>query len=95
MVDCSDVERLAEVKMELHRVVSNDVVAATCGCVLVFANKQDLPNAVDSSALIHELELNKLRVKWYCQPSIASQGKGLYEGLDWMNSALMATSKKY
>jgi len=89
VVDCSDRERLDEARLELHQILSNDIVRQTCSSVLIYANKQDLPNAVPASSLIRHLDLNNMRMDWYCQPSVASAGTGLYEGLDWLNTSLM------
>jgi signal recognition particle receptor subunit beta len=57
--------------------------------VLVFANKQDLPNAMTASELTDQLGLQSLRNrKWYIQATCATQGHGLYEGLDWLSNEL-------
>lgn len=59
--------------------------------LLVFANKQDLPNAMSPSEITDKLGLNELRGKtWYIQAACAPQGEGLYDGLDWL-SQQMAT----
>ena len=60
--------------------------------VLVFANKQDLPDAVPVSELTQKLRLNELRRKWYVQAACATQGTGLYEGLDWLSNELSQKS---
>ena len=57
--------------------------------LLVFANKQDLPNAMKVQEVTERLGLNKLRNRqWYIQGSCAHTGDGLYEGLDWLSQAL-------
>jgi len=57
--------------------------------ILVFANKQDLPNALSTSELTEKLGLHNLRGrKWFVQAACATQGTGLYEGLDWLSSEL-------
>jgi len=57
--------------------------------LLVFANKQDLPNAMTASELTDKLGLQNLRNRrWYIQATCAVQGHGLYEGLDWLSSEL-------
>ena len=49
--------------------------------VLVFANKQDLPNAMSPAEITDKLGLNDLRARtWFIQPACATQGDGLYEG---------------
>ncbi|CAG0913517.1 unnamed protein product [Notodromas monacha] len=57
--------------------------------LLVFANKQDLPNAMSAAELTEKLGLRSLvGRKWYIQATCASQGQGLYEGLDWLSTEL-------
>ncbi|XP_056280493.1 ADP-ribosylation factor 4 isoform X2 [Pseudoliparis swirei] len=57
--------------------------------LLVFANKQDLPNAMAVSELTDKLGLHSLRSKtWHVQATCATQGTGLYEGLDWLSNEL-------
>uniref|UniRef100_A0A3P9PIS8 ARF GTPase 5 n=3 Tax=Poecilia TaxID=8080 RepID=A0A3P9PIS8_POERE len=57
--------------------------------LLVFANKQDLPNAITVSELAERLGLHSLRSrKWHIESTCATQGTGLYEGLDWLSKEL-------
>uniref|UniRef100_A0A3P8RYP2 ARF GTPase 5 n=1 Tax=Amphiprion percula TaxID=161767 RepID=A0A3P8RYP2_AMPPE len=57
--------------------------------LLVFANKQDLPNALTVSELTDRLGLHALRNKtWHIESTCATQGTGLYEGLDWLSKEL-------
>ena len=57
--------------------------------VLVFANKQDLPQAMSAAELTDKLGLNQLRGRrWYIQATCATQGHGLSEGLDWLSNEL-------
>uniref|UniRef100_A0A8C1QE26 ADP-ribosylation factor n=1 Tax=Cyprinus carpio TaxID=7962 RepID=A0A8C1QE26_CYPCA len=57
--------------------------------LLVFANKQDLPNAMAISEMTDKLGLQALRSRtWYVQATCATQGTGLYEGLDWLSEQL-------
>merc|ERR1711971_1302386 len=57
--------------------------------LLVFANKQDLPNAMSVTEITERLGLNQLRNRqWYIQSTCATTGDGLYEGLDWMSNTL-------
>ena len=95
VVDCSDVARVEEARVELHKVLDNDEVKLTNRAVLVYANKQDLPNALPPSEMLSRLQLDRVRgVEWYCQGSVASEGKGLYEGLEWLNNALTRSKKE-
>ncbi|KAI6175749.1 ADP-ribosylation factor 1 [Aphelenchoides bicaudatus] len=87
VVDSNDHERVGEAKEELMRMLGeqelNDAV------ILIFANKQDLPNAMNASEVTDKLGLHSLRNRnWYIQSSCATSGDGLYEGLDWLSNQL-------
>ena len=57
--------------------------------LLLFANKQDLPNAMAISEMTDKLGLQSLRNRtWYVQAIWATQGTGLYKGLDWLSNEL-------
>merc|ERR1712046_19487 len=59
--------------------------------VLVFANKQDLPNAMTAAEVTEKLQLHQLRNRqWYIQSACATSGDGLYEGLDWLSRTFSA-----
>merc|ERR1712038_1884374 len=61
--------------------------------LLVFANKQDLPNAMTAAELTDKLGLHNVQHRqWYIQSACATTGDGLYEGLDWLSRTL--SSKK-
>merc|ERR1712020_772764 len=87
VVDSNDRERISEAKDELQKMLQEDELREAV--VLVFANKQDLPNAMTASELTDQLGLQSLRNrKWYIQATCATQGHGLYEGLDWLSNEL-------
>ncbi|PRQ38441.1 putative small GTPase superfamily, ARF/SAR type, P-loop containing nucleoside triphosphate hydrolase [Rosa chinensis] len=56
--------------------------------LLVFANKQDLPNAMNAAEITDKLiSLHSLRQRhWYIQNTCATTGEGLFEGLDWLSN---------
>jgi len=57
--------------------------------LLVFANKQDLPQAMSVAEITEKLGLPNIRNrKWYMQATCATSGDGLYEGLDWLANNL-------
>merc|ERR1711935_217891 len=67
---------------------------AARGHPLVFANKQDLPNAMNADEITDKLGLHSLRQRnWYIQSTCATTGDGLYEGLDWLSTSLSKQSK--
>lgn len=87
VVDSNDRDRAAEARDELHRILNEDELRDAI--LLVFANKQDLPNAMNAADLTEKLGLQQLgRRTWYIQAACATSGEGLYEGLDWLSSQL-------
>ena len=45
--------------------------------ILIFANKQDLPNALSASEIVEALSLHKIKQKhWFVQPCSAIKGEG-------------------
>lgn len=85
VVDSNDRERISEARDELHRMLSEEELRDAA--VLVFANKQDLPNAMSASEITEKLGLHSLRQRrWYIQSTCATSGQGLCEGLDWLSS---------
>jgi ADP-ribosylation factor protein 1 len=90
VVDSADQERMEETKEELHRIM-NDYRLRESIC-LIYANKQDLPGALDATKLCDSLDLNSMKQKWFIQPSVATNGEGLYEGLDWISNNLTSST---
>ncbi|XP_028286088.1 ADP-ribosylation factor 4-like [Parambassis ranga] len=87
VVDSNDRERVAESAEELSKMLLEDELKDAV--LLVFANKQDLPNALSVSELTDRLGLHALRNKtWHIESTCATQGTGLYEGLDWLSKEL-------
>jgi len=94
VVDSNDRERIDDssgadnsAKEELHRMLAEDELRDAV--LLVFSNKQDLPNAMSVNEVTEKLGLNQLRNrKWYIQATCATTGDGLYEGLDWLSNTL-------
>ncbi|XP_068917687.1 ADP ribosylation factor 4 isoform X1 [Tenebrio molitor] len=87
VVDSNDRERMGEAADELKNMLMEDELRDAV--LLVFANKQDLPNAMTAAELTDKLNLNQLHNRrWYIQATCATQGDGLYEGLDWLSNEL-------
>jgi ADP-ribosylation factor protein 6 len=86
VVDSSDINRLEESKKELSRVI-NDKELANC-LLIVLANKQDVNGSIKPKELIERFELNKLTGQhtWSVVPTIATDGTGLMETLNWISS---------
>jgi len=91
VVDSNDRERISEAQDELQKMLQEDELRDAV--LLVFANKQDLPNAMSAGELTEKLGLQNLRNRrWYIQATCAVQGDGLYEGLDWLSTELAKSS---
>jgi ADP-ribosylation factor 1/2 len=61
--------------------------------LLVFANKQDLPNAMTAAEITDKLGLHGLRQRtWFIQAACATSGDGLYEGLEWVSCLIHYSS---
>jgi len=87
VVDSNDRDRVVEAENELANMLKEDELRDAV--ILIFANKQDLPNAMTAAELTNKLNLNSLRNRhWYIQSTCATQGQGLYEGLDWLSNEL-------
>lgn len=87
VVDSNDRERVQESADELQKMLQEDELRDAV--LLVFANKQDMPNAMPVSELTDKLGLQHLRSRtWYVQATCATQGPGLYDGLDWLSHEL-------
>ncbi|KAH9655905.1 putative ADP-ribosylation factor [Citrus sinensis] len=78
VVDSSDRERISEARNELHRILSDNELSNAA--LLVFANKQDLPNVMPTAEVADKLELYSLgQRRWSIQSCSAISGQGLYE----------------
>jgi ADP-ribosylation factor protein 1 len=66
VVDSNDRERVTEAREELQRMLNEDELRDAL--LLVFANKQDLPNAMNAAEITDKLGLHGLRQRtWYIQ----------------------------
>merc|ERR1711906_87970 len=85
VVDSNDRDRIGEAREELQRMLNEDELRDAV--LLVFANKQDLPQAMNPAEITEKLGLHSLRQRtWYIQSTCATSGVGLYEGLDWLSA---------
>jgi len=88
VVDSNDRDRIDEAKEELMKMLNEDEMRDAI--LLVFANKQDLPNAMSAADITDKLGLNQLRNRqWYIQSTCATSGDGIYEGFDWLTNAAL------
>ncbi|PRP80932.1 ADP-ribosylation factor 6 [Planoprotostelium fungivorum] len=85
VVDSSDRERIEEARQELMRIINDREMKDAI--LLVFANKNDLPNVMDGEEIKEKLGLGKLKDRhWHVQSSCAISGDGLLDGLTWLNT---------
>ena len=76
----------------MHRMLNEDELRDSV--LLVFANKQDLPNAMNAAEMTEKLGLPGIRHRdWYIQACCATTSDGLYEGLDWLTARLQKSRK--
>jgi small GTP-binding protein len=92
VVDSNDVERMEVTKDEMMRTLKEDELNYIP--LLVYCNKQDLPNAMSSLKVAEALELNKFTRSWFIQGCSATSGDGLYDGLDWLSTAIRESRTK-
>merc|ERR1711975_3052 len=91
VVDSNDRDRIEDAREELNKMLGEDEMRDAV--LLVFANKQGLPQAMPAAEVTEKLGLNSMRNRqWFIQSACATTGDGLYEGLDWMSRTL--SSKK-
>lgn len=87
VVDSNDRDRVDEAREELARMLNEEELRDAV--LLVFANKQDLPNAMRAADITEKLGLNQMKSRqWYIQSTCATSGDGLYEGLEWLANSM-------
>ncbi|XP_060067568.1 ADP-ribosylation factor-like [Ylistrum balloti] len=80
VVDSNDRERINEAREELFGILNNDEMRGVP--VVVLANKQDLPHAMNTAEVADRMCLMKLTGrKWFVQGTCAMTGDGIYEGM--------------
>jgi len=96
VVDSNESNRVNEVKddnakQELYKLLSDERLSDAV--LLIMANKQDLPHAINTNEMVQRLaleqHLNQERL-WHIQETCATSGDGLFEALDWLSNVLAA-----
>jgi hypothetical protein len=87
VVDAADRARLTEAVAEIHRVVlGRDALRGVP--MLIFSNKQDMPNAMSTAEVADALDLHRISetmsMPWFVQPCTGLDGVGLWEGVAWL-----------
>merc|ERR1712066_921109 len=92
VVDSNDRDRIEDAREELTKILGEDEMHGAV--LLVFANKQDLPNSMAATEVTEKLGLHSMRNRqWFIQSACATTGDGLYEGLDWLSRTLSGKKK--
>ncbi|XP_061532620.1 ADP-ribosylation factor-like 4Ca [Phyllopteryx taeniolatus] len=93
VVDSVDAERLEEARAELHKITRFSENHGTP--LLVIANKQDLPRALDVADIERQLALSELSpsTPYHVQPACAIIGEGLHEGMDKLHEMIVKRRK--
>uniref|UniRef100_A0A7S4MDR5 Uncharacterized protein n=1 Tax=Vannella robusta TaxID=1487602 RepID=A0A7S4MDR5_9EUKA len=87
VVDSADPQRIGISKEELVSMMEEEELKNAA--LLVLANKQDLPGALDAEQVSEALGLSSLKDReWQIFKTSAIQGSGLFEGLDWLVNAI-------
>jgi len=87
VVDSNDRDHIEDAREELMKVLSEPEMLDAV--LLVFANKQDLPNSMSASEVTEKLGLQSLcHRQWFIQGACATADQGLHEGMDWLSRTL-------
>ncbi|CAG5079319.1 Similar to arl3: ADP-ribosylation factor-like protein 3 (Danio rerio) [Cotesia congregata] len=82
VVDSADIKRLDETGQELSELLMEEKLRGVP--LLVYANKQDLGQAVTAAEIAEGLGLHNIKDRdWQIQSCIATESKGVKEGLEW------------
>ncbi|KAI9664388.1 MAG: ADP-ribosylation factor, Arf Arf6 [Alyxoria varia] len=94
VIDSNDCDRIDEARSELQRIIQDREMRDTL--LLVFANKQDIQGALSPKDVSDVLKLETVAKNhtWKVQPSCATTGEGIFEGLSWLSSHVKAPVPK-
>lgn len=83
VIDSTDRARISIMKDELFRLLPHEHLQSAV--ILVFANKQDLKDAMTPAEITDALSLHSIKNHdWHIQGCCALTGEGLYDGLGWI-----------
>ncbi|EQC28821.1 arf/Sar family, other [Saprolegnia diclina VS20] len=86
VVDTSDRARMDSACDHLAIILASDTLRDAV--LLVYANKQDLAQAMSIADVTEALQLRFIRQRWFVQACCATSGDGLCDGLHWLATAL-------
>lgn len=84
VVDSSDIHRLNDCKIELHKLLSEDRLSGAS--LLVIANKQDVPGAVNPKEISKLLNIEEISQKRHCAIFACSafDPKSVSNSMNWL-----------
>lgn len=94
IIDSCDTDRIHESAEELHGILENTDMHGVP--IVIIANKQDLPNALNCNELVTRLGLEKLaqtRNRWFIQSACAVNGEGIVESMKQMSDMVKEKKK--
>jgi len=81
-----------DVREEISKLMAEDELRDAV--LLVWANFQDLPDAIPPNEIAERLQLHQLRNRhWWIQGTVATTGEGLRESLGWLEKTLKESKK--
>jgi small GTP-binding protein len=86
VVDAANRTRMEEAAREFERIRREKDCRRVP--ILVFANKQDLPNAANVHEVCKVFQMMQDTNKCHVQPCCARDGTGVNEGMNWLRSTL-------
>jgi len=93
VIDSADRRRVQETGVELNALMEEQKLAGVP--LLVFANKQDLLNAMPAKELAETMQLHNIRDRhWSIQPASAKDGSGLQQGMKWVIEVIKKQKEK-
>jgi ADP-ribosylation factor-like protein 6 len=85
VVDSTDRIRMCVAKDELDAMIACSDIKSHKVPVLLFANKKDLPTAMEPAEVTGILGLHTVNeITWHLQPSNSLSGEGINEGIEWL-----------
>jgi signal recognition particle receptor subunit beta len=88
VIDSTDIDCLEESKNEFYKILKNEELKNSI--VLIYANKQDIPNSKNVADLIQIYNFDKIKTHmWHIQPCSAKTGEGLMAGMKWLSDQLI------
>ena len=85
MVDAADKLRVAVAKNELEMMLEDPGIRDRPVPILFFANKKDLPYALNEGEIAEQFELDNISDRnWHIEASNAISGEGVKEGIEWL-----------